>query len=809
LRFRSSPNFSQLLYSPPYRSKRWFGLKIAQMTTEESLSLDHVRILVVDDHPNTATTLARSLAQLGPSVDVISAASGREALEKVKNSGVDILITDMIMPEMTGLELIEKLQNHPGGRPAFTYLVTAYDVPGLKVTAHRLKVNEVIVKPVRPERIRQIATQAMEEMKHVTRPMRKVSDRKKKFKVLVADDRPDNVTLLTRYLEYEGYENITARDGTDALNKVHDETPDLVLLDINMPNKDGFTVLEEIRADPATEHIPVIILTAARLDPADVQSGLNLGADDYVTKPFDRHELMARIRTKLRVKEAEDVIRRRNRELSLLPQIGKELSARLDMQELSNVLLKRTVETLGANQGSMVMLNAAEKVEQSYQFTLSPTKFSNDQMIIFEHSLNVIREKGQGFIIDDTQQYRDWPLISDESMRSVVLVPLFGRHQLLGVLALTHEQDRYFTQEHLLLLQAIASQAAIAIENASLYSRMAKEQKQLATVLQNTADAILVFDAGGRLALLNPAGERLFNNVQAMLNQPIERGFGYDELAGMIEKVLGSHIASSGEVTWPDKRVFAAHLSPLDSGGIAATLNDVTRFKDVEKVKDEFIATASHDLKNPITAILGFSQLITQAGPFNEAQLNFVHRIQGAASTMNELVQNMMQLAQVDLNTTHLHLPVEMRALLSEMADEFLAQAQAREQTLNFVPLQESVAVKGEPLQLRQVLRNLIGNAIKYTPSGGQITLSSSIHSDSLEINVQDTGYGIPASDLPFIFDRFYRAHNHNDKENNVEGNGLGLAIVKSITEQHGGSVTVRSEPDAGSCFTLNLPIVQ
>ena len=120
------------------------------MNTTNPPSKDQVHILVVDDHPNTAATLARALSQLGSGVDVISASGGRDALEKVKTIGVDILFTDMIMPEMTGLELIEKMQKHPAGKPAFTYLVTAYDVPGLKVTAQRLKVNEVIVKPVRP-----------------------------------------------------------------------------------------------------------------------------------------------------------------------------------------------------------------------------------------------------------------------------------------------------------------------------------------------------------------------------------------------------------------------------------------------------------------------------------------------------------------------------------------------------------------------------------------------------------------------------------------------------------------------------------
>src|SRR5687768_2450133 len=204
------PNFSL-----PCPSSGWgFRGKMRGMNIP---SHDQIRILVVDDHPNTANTLARALSQIGPAVDVVSAVSGHEALDKVKNKGVDILITDMIMPEMTGLELIEKMQNHHGGRPSYTYLVTAYDVPGLKVTARRLKVNEVIVKPVRPERIYQIATQAIEEMKHASRPVKTTPIRRKNFKVLIADDEEDNITLLIRYMVNEGYEHVSARDGIEAL----------------------------------------------------------------------------------------------------------------------------------------------------------------------------------------------------------------------------------------------------------------------------------------------------------------------------------------------------------------------------------------------------------------------------------------------------------------------------------------------------------------------------------------------------------------------------------------------------------------
>ena len=119
-------------------------------------------------------------------------------------------------------------------------------------------------------------------------------------------------------------------------------------------------MLEEIRNDPAIQHIPVIILTAARLDPTDVQSGLNLGADDYVTKPFDRHELMARIRTKLRVKQTEDVIRRRNRELNLLPEIGKELSARMNIRDCRHFPARRSWRRSAPFRGHILLCNADE-----------------------------------------------------------------------------------------------------------------------------------------------------------------------------------------------------------------------------------------------------------------------------------------------------------------------------------------------------------------------------------------------------------------------------------------------------------------
>jgi CheY-like chemotaxis protein len=491
----------------------------------------NLRILVVDDHPNTAITLARAISQLSPKLEVLSARSAEGALDLVKDKPVDFLITDMMMTGMNGLELVEKLQSHPAGRPAYVMLVTAYDVPGLKITARRLNVNEIVIKPVRPERVCQLVGKAIDELGGETTTQ--VHETKSVLKILIADDLPDNISLLTRYLTNEGYSCIAAVDGVEALAKARAELPDMVLLDMNMPVKDGFETLQEIRSDPAIGHIPVIILTAARLEPMDMQSALNMGADDYVTKPFDRRELLARIRTRLRVKEAEDVIRQRNRELNLLPEIGRELSARLDIDELVDVILRRTVETLGAFMGQLILFEGSEQIQHAYQVASAEDEHFSSDLPDLQPLRKKLSETRQGFVIEDTSKDSRWPMPG--APRSMVIVPILGRAELLGLLALAHEQVKYFSQEHMLLLQAIASQSAIAMENARLFSGIESIQKELnASLLQNIAKPL--GDIQQRCQALGQVG-KLNENQKLYITNILESTHAIDD---QVNKLLAA-----------------------------------------------------------------------------------------------------------------------------------------------------------------------------------------------------------------------------------------------------------------------------
>jgi signal transduction histidine kinase len=263
-------------------------------------------------------------------------------------------------------------------------------------------------------------------------------------------------------------------------------------------------------------------------------------------------------------------------------------------------------------------------------------------------TLNTTR---QGVIIED-QVGSHWQALPHDQYRSAVAVPLFSRHELLGMLVLAHEQEKYFNTDNLRLLQAIASQAAIAIENAGLYISMDRERERLDVILQSAADAILMIDAGDHVSLINPSGERLFKDQTIGVGKQLETGCGYDELIGMLEKARSSQTPLSAGIIWPDQRSFVVSITPVENGSQVVVLHDVTSFKNLEQMKNEFIAMTSHDLKNPIAAVSGFSQLLKRAGPLNKQQTEFVDRIQSAAEKMNELAQNMLTMLEPNLERT-------------------------------------------------------------------------------------------------------------------------------------------------------------
>ncbi len=915
------------------------------------------RVLIVDDHPNTASMLARALGQFQSPVEVLTARNGKEALDIAGPAGVDVLITDFMMPGMNGLELIERLQAGGGGHePGYIILVTAYDSPGLAATARRLKVNQYLIKPVQPEKLRDIVGRALHKVHQPTQVVTGLLTAAN-FRILVADDEPDNVSLLATRLEHEGYLHLQARDGQETLDKLRSEQPDLLLLDVNMPVKSGFEVLAEMRSDPAISHIPVIVITAARTTVRDVREGLGLGADDYITKPFDWRELTARVRAKLRVKHAEDSLRKRNRELSLLPEIGQDLSARLDVDELSEVLLTRSVATIGAATGHLAIFPMSGEPVLHRSHTARVVEgwdWAAVQDAYVREGLGaVVAQRGTALVVEETQRERRWPEVLGMPVRSALCVPLLSRRGAIGVLTLAHSQPARFNAEHASLLQAIASQAAIAIENAQLYAlerrranelvalnalsreislinrsadlygrlplliqralgypivsfwlqqgttlRMAsqtgadeagltpaqlglapqqvaasgqpahisggvtggalasglavpmfwnarisgvvgvhsvkpnafqendrvlletlaaqivsaleriqlfesveQERKRLAAVLRATADPILVLDADDHVQMLNPAAQRFFAGLALKPGGLLPDGDGFAPFRDLVGR---GETGLAKEIMWPDGRTVEVAIAPAPDACRVITFNDVSRFRELERVKNEFIATASHELKTPLTSIMGYNDLIVKMGPLTPQQQRFVDRVRHASGNMLELVQDLVELMRIDLAVDLKADRLDLTRLATGVVDELREPAELRQLKLEVGLGEVEVDVKADSTRLKQVVRNLLSNAIKYTPEGGVVRVQLRATADVAVLTVADTGLGIPAADLPFIFDKFYRVQNQATQ--NIEGSGLGLAIVKAIVDQHGGQITAESVEGQGSLFTLTLP---
>ncbi len=250
-------------------------------------------------------------------------------------------------------------------------------------------------------------------------------------------------------------------------------------------------------------------------------------------------------------------------------------------------------------------------------------------------------------------------------------------------------------------------------------------------------------------------------------------------------------------------------VKPVSPEALRRVVNDVLGCESalaasLEQVTNDRLAMASHELKTPITTLLAYTDLLKRVGPLTERQIEYLNRIRTVTKRLSELVLNLVEQARTTGGLAPRPEPCCLVEMAEDMADEFAPAATARELTLNLAVGPKPLYVWGDATTLRQVLRNLMGNAIKYTPANGQITLGVEAHADDVLVWVRDTGLGIPAADLPFVFEKFYRVQSHDRAT--IEGNGLGLAIVKTIIEQHGGSVSVESQLGQGSCFRFSLP---
>ena len=311
-----------------------------------------------------------------------------------------------------------------------------------------------------------------------------------------------------------------------------------------------------------------------------------------------------------------------------------------------------------------------------------------------------------------------------------------------------------------------------------------------------SSDLILIINKIAQ-TVLRVSGENLVGSPIQMY--PIDSEFL--EIIKKFENYLGK----STEINADDERVFSAHLSKITNIGYAVTLHDITYLKKLDRIKSDFVSTVSHDLRSPLTAILGYVDLVERAGPLQDLQKSFLDRIQFSVHNITTLVDDLLNLGRIeagfDTRKEHVDLSIFIHQAIDELNPKFL---QSKIKLKTNVP-DTSKQIYASPIQMRQLLTNLLTNAVKYSEAETAISVTLQEKDDQLILQIADQGFGIPAVDLPYIFDKFYRSGNIIGTE--IPGSGLGLAIVKSIVENHQGRIWVDSTMGQGSTFTIVFPI--
>lgn len=390
---------------------------------------------------------------------------------------------------------------------------------------------------------------------------------------------------------------------------------------------------------------------------------------------------------------------------------------------------------------------------------------------------------------------------------TAIAVPLRQGENPFGALLFAAQTPTRYDQDDIQIARLLGAGLSTTLENSRLYQELIDERRTLSAVLQSSQDAVLMLNDEGFVLLANPAVANMLHlEPELLVGQRLADVIAYPDL----EQLFAAQQPDLVELRLPNGRFGQASLVPVQSEqnepiGWAAVLRDVTLFKELEKMKNEFVNTVSHDLKNPINAITLAAELLERLGTLTPQQANMRDRILRTATYMNELVTDLLDLGRIEAGIDMVQEPVDMTILVAEVLADLHPQAEDKRQALTAVLPPTPTFTLGDIFRLRQLLLNLINNAIKYTPQNGRVEVKLKQSKSQVVLAISDNGVGIPAADLPFIFDKFYRVQNETTKD--IKGTGLGLAIVHSLVEAHSGQIRAHSVAGQGSIFTVSLPL--
>ena len=328
------------------------------------------------------------------------------------------------------------------------------------------------------------------------------------------------------------------------------------------------------------------------------------------------------------------------------------------------------------------------------------------------------------------------------------------------------------------------------------------EKTRFESIFASIEDGVIVLDDAQNLVLINRVAREAFGlDGSDLTGKPIQEAIPHSDLQALLAKPSDGAVKYY-ELNFDDGRVFNAQRTPIPQIGAAITMQDITYLKHLDQLKNDFVNTVSHDLRSPLTSVLGYAELVERVGPLNEQQQEFVRRIQGSVQNITSLINELLDLGRLEAGFDTRRESVQLESILQYSLGLFDPLVKQKKLQLHYEIADGLPTLRVNPIRIRQMIDNLIGNAIKYTPEGGEIRVLARAEDHQIILEVTDTGPGVPREEQQRVFEKFYRASNIAG----TKGSGLGLAIVKSVVDSYHGRVWVESVVGHGASFFVVLP---
>jgi len=344
-----------------------------------------------------------------------------------------------------------------------------------------------------------------------------------------------------------------------------------------------------------------------------------------------------------------------------------------------------------------------------------------------------------------------------------------------------------------------------------MLATVSEDKARLSGILDNMADGVLLTDTEGNIILTNNAARSLLNigdkDTEGRPLIEVVREFEFNELLNMCLETGREQISQfESSISNRFLRVIAIPFADDRPGGALLLIQDLTEVRSLQTMRREMVGNISHEFRTPLAGLKAMVETL-QDGAVDDREVteDFLSRIEVEVDRMTQLVAELTELSRIETGKAELKLePVELNGLIEEAVAQLKPQAERQKLSLETALANDLPAVPADKDRLRQVMVNLIHNAIKFNRPGGSIKIRTESSDDSVIVEVSDTGTGIAGEDLPHIFERFYKA----DKSRAGQGSGIGLAIAKHVVESHGGEIRVRSEEGKGATFSFSLPLM-